>query len=280
MVNSGWFRADLRAGEGKGLGDMTTSGHDDLAGERRRLEEARCDFLAAVTHDLRTPLASIIGFGCTLEERWPELSDEERALFLRRIVLNGEELERRIANFLEYSRLDSGEPTLDCGPCDLGAAVAEAVERTRLVLERHLVLVSVPDDIVVVGDERALARVVENLLGNAAKYSPPGTAVHVSAERLGEPRVIVSVDDDGPGVSPDDAERIFDRFYRAADTGRGQKGAGIGLAGVRQLVCLMGGRVWVETPAEGGSRFRVSLEAAPVATMRRPEPAGFLHSAP
>src|SRR5438067_3691316 len=128
------------------------------AEELRRLDEDRSDFLTAVTHDFRTPLSSIVGFGSTLEDHWDQLADDERTMFLHRIVLNGEELDRRIANFLEYSQLDRGELSLECGPCDLGGAVAVAVERTRLILERHSVQVSVPEKTVVVAEERALSR--------------------------------------------------------------------------------------------------------------------------
>jgi two-component system sensor histidine kinase KdpD len=249
------------------------------AGRRRRDDDARSDFLAAVIHDLRAPLTCVVGFGSTLAERWPDLSDEDRAAFLRRIVLNGHELDRRITNFLEYSRLDRGAPTLECRPRDLGAAVAAAVDRTRLVLERHLVIVAVPDDMIVVGDDDAITRVLENLLGNAAKYAPRDTVVRVIGQRTRR-GILVSVEDDGPGVPPEDAKRIFEPFYRAAD-GRGASGAGIGLAGVRQLVTLMGGDVWVEAPPNGGSRFCFTLEAASCSTPRisRTEPVAFLHSA-
>jgi two-component system sensor histidine kinase KdpD len=232
-----------------------------------------------VVHDLRTPLASIVGFGSTLEDRWHMLSDEDRSAFLKRIVLNGHELDRRISTFLEYSRLERGELTLQCRPCHLGGAVDAAVERTRLVLERHMVLVSVPDDIAVVADDCSLTRVLENLLSNAARYSPPDTVVRVLADRTRR-AVTISVEDNGPGVAPEDAGRIFEPFYRAAAAGRGTNGAGIGLAGVRQLVHLMDGKVWVETPSGGGSAFRVRLPAVPSAGVRRLAPVAFLHSAP
>ncbi|SRR5581483_2962182 len=247
-------------------------------------DEARSDFMAALVHDLRTPLSCIIGFGSTLAERWPYLSDEERTSFLRRIVLNGQELDRRIANLLEYSRLERGELSLECRPCDLGAAVAAAVDRTRLALERHVVLVVVPDETVVLGDEDAITRVVENLLGNAAKYAPPNTTVRVLAQQM-RSCLLLSVEDAGPGVAPEDGNRIFEPFYRAA-AARGTAGAGIGLCGVRQLVSLMGGQVWVEAPADGGSRFCVSLQPASAPApargdeIRRHEPVAFLHSAP
>jgi signal transduction histidine kinase len=136
--------------------------------------------------------------------------------------------------------------------------------------------VAVAADIVVIGNDSALTRTLENLLGNAAKYSPPDTTVRVIAERTRR-GIVVSVEDNGPGVAPGDAHRIFEPFFRA-DTGRGARGAGIGLAGVRQLVDLMGGDVWVETPWEGGSRFCVRLRPAPAENIRPSMPAGFLHS--
>jgi len=165
---------------------------------------------------------------------------------------------------LVASRLDRGAPALECRPRDLGAAVAAAVDRTRLVLERHLVIVAVPDDMIVMGDDDAITRVLENLLGNAAKYAPRDTVVRVIGERTRR-GILVSVEDDGPGVPPEN---------------RGASGAGIGLAGVRQLVTLMGGDVWVEAPRNGGSRFCFTLEAAPGSTPRigRTEPVAFLHS--
>jgi two-component system sensor histidine kinase KdpD len=141
-------------------------------------------------------------------------------------------------------------------------AIRVAIERCGSFLEGHRTLTSFPSDVTVWADVDALERVLENLISNAGKYSPAGTTVTVSARTEGE-NMLVSVDDEGPGIPPDHAARVFDRFYRVSSGDAAPAGTGIGLAAVHQLVSRMNGRVWVEARPTGGSSFRFALPCSP-----------------
>ena len=228
--------------------------------ELRRLEEARTDLLLTVSHDFRSPLAAIAGFNLLLANDWDVLHDEQRRDMLARIARNCDELERRVTNFLEYSRLGEVSAIL-AAACDVGVVARAALERNEVLLTDKIVRDEIAPGTIVWADTDALGRVLDNLLSNAAKYSPPGSIVRVGATVVGE-EVVVNVDDEGPGIPPDQADRIFDRFYRVTEGDGAPKGSGIGLTAVKQLVVLMSGRVWVERSASGGSSFRFTLPSA------------------
>jgi len=232
----------------------------EAASRARALEEMRADLLAAVSHDFRTPLTSILGFGQMLRGHWDRLEESDRLDMLSRIVCAAEDLDRRVADFLEISRLDHVPAAVDAVPCELGELAAAAIARMQLALASHEVRVDVPEPATVLADPVAVARVLENLLGNAAKYAPAGTTVSVEIERLAD-TVRLTVGDEGPGIPEVDRERVFERFVRLGD--RKVRGAGIGLSVVRQLVEAHGGRVSVGGDEESGSRFVVELPAAP-----------------
>jgi PAS domain S-box-containing protein len=233
------------------------------ASRMRELDEVRSQLLAAVTHDFRAPLTSIVGFANLLHERWDTYGDEQRQQFATRILANAGELDRRVTDFLEISRMETGEVTLDLRPLDVSESVELATGRCRFLLEHHDVELDLDGGTEAIGDRRAIARIVENLLSNAAKYSPAGTTVTVRSYRAGS-HVRLLVEDEGPGIAPEDAERIFAPYERLGlDNRQGAPaGTGVGLDSVRKLVDLHGGRVWVEANQPRGARFVVELPAA------------------
>jgi two-component system sensor histidine kinase KdpD len=235
----------------------------EAAARARALEETRADLLAAVSHDFRTPLTSILGFCQMLRGHWNRFDDETRLDMVARVLCAGEELDRRVADFLDIARLDSALPSLRSEAVVLADVVQAAVDRLQIALDEHDVRVSVDPAVRALVDQTATSRVVENLLTNAAKYAPAGTAVTICARGEGD-HVVLTVADEGPGIAAEDRERVFDRFVRLGERSK-VRGAGIGLAVVRQLVEAQGGHVSVEPGPNGGSAFVVVLRA-PVGT--------------
>lgn len=228
------------------------------AAERlRELDRMKSEFVATVSHELRTPLTAILGFTQTLRSRWRELSAEVRDEFLDRVGENARSLEHLITHLLDFSRLERGQFRIEARPHDVGGLVEAVLENMVHELSEHVVRTDVPGELRVMTDPYAFDRMLGNLLSNAAKFSPPGTAIDVAAAASGT-MVRLSVRDRGPGIPGDALERIFDRFYRGASSA---PGAGIGLAVVRELAELHGGRV-VAANADPGAVFTLSLPRA------------------
>lgn len=232
--------------------------------ERRaaaRLAEAdalKSEVVATVSHELRTPLTAVKGFVETLLRHWERFDDDERRDLLRRTLRNADLLGTLVDQVLDYSRLEAGAVVTVNVPLDLGEAARRIIEeRALLLLAGHVVDLDVPTGVTVEADAAGLERVLENLLSNAAKYSPPGTriTVRVAAEGL---EGVLSVSDEGAGIAEDEFDRIFDRFYRV-ERGYGPRGTGIGLAVVKRYTELMGGRMKVESELGRGSTFSLFL---------------------
>lgn len=230
--------------------------------ELRRLDEVRTDLLATVTHDFRSPLTAAKGFAELLIEEWEAFADADRADMLQRLTANLEKLDQRVTEFLDSTRHQRSPVAFDLSPCDIAAVTHAVLDRSRTLVADHEVRVAISDATTVWANEDALVRVLENLLSNAGKYTPPHTTVTITATRA-DGNVVVSVDDEGPGIPPEEADRIFDRYYRVDGANPTTPGSGIGLAAVRQLLVAMGGRVWVERRPTGGSSFRFTLASAP-----------------
>jgi PAS domain S-box-containing protein len=238
----------------------------DLQSERRaaeRLREAdalKDTLLQAVSHDLRSPITSILGMARTLERDDVELSAEDAHGLAGRIAANARKMDRIVANLLDLERLSAGvlEPILM--PVDLGALVRELVAGSEAVAERRLDLDTAP--LVLHADAAMLERIVENLLGNAAKHTPGDSRIWVRVERADGGALLV-VEDDGPGVAAADRERIFEAFSQGASPGTAA-GLGVGLAVVARFASLHEGHVWVEDRSGGGASFKVFLADRPV----------------
>ncbi len=230
--------------------------------ERRRLQAVRQDFVANVSHELKTPIAAIRGYAETLLDG--ALADDPEAAtdFVRTILEHAHRMTDLVADLLDLAALDAGAYQLQAAEIRVDeildrarAGVAEKARRRGVRVE-----VSAAEDLPPVRcDARALGQVLVNLLDNAVKYGPAGGTVRVRAGT--EPgRLVITVADAGPGIPVNLRDRIFERFYRV-DPGRARAmgGTGLGLSIVRNLVRLMNGRVELTCPAEGGSVFTVSL---------------------
>jgi len=237
--------------------------------ERQRLEAARAElerhrdeFFSSVSHDLRTPVASIkAAIGVVLANEPPNMPPNLHRL-LSNIDLAADELTELISDLLEIARLQAGRVELWRSEVDLGDVVRRAVRALEPLFEArgqrvHLGLPSEP--VVASVDVERLGRVLRNLLANAHKYGRSDGSVSVSLESRPH-EVCIAVADDGPGIPPEAQELIFERFYRVSNApAAGTQGTGLGLAIARGLVDLHGGRLWVESTLGRGSTFRISL---------------------
>ena len=235
----------------------------------RRLEQVRRDFVANVSHELRTPVSVSRANAETLVDG--ALEDLPRARrFVEAIHRNGDRLSRIIADLLDLSRIEAGEYAFDPGTIALAPALQEIVDALgAAAAEKQLtVTLEVPAELQAEADSFALEQVVSNLLDNAIKYSPPGSAIVLRGARHGG-LVRIELEDRGPGFAEPDRVRIFERFYRV-DRGRSREvgGTGLGLSIVRHLVQAMGGEVGVSPARPQGSIFWFTLgrPAAPMAT--------------
>ena len=227
------------------------------------LDKLKSDFVSTVSHELRTPLTVIRGMGRTLEVRWAMLPEETRREFIERITVNATVLDGIIARLLDFSRLESGRLELRPQPFDLFAMVAATIDRISDLLARHHIAVEIPAGLTVSADAALLDRVLENLVNNAVIHTPPGTSICIATTVDGD-HAVVSVSDNGPGISADDLPHLGERFYRGGDTHtRETRGTGLGLALVRQVVELHGSHLGIESQPGQGATFRFSLPLAP-----------------
>lgn len=233
-----------------------------LIAELQRAIDQRQDFIASISHELRTPIACILGFAETLAAYEQRLPVEERSEMLDRIGRHALELRDLVDQLLEVATRERGVHELAVQDVELRTALAAAVEDLRPVLEDREVRTDVAAA-VVASDPGLLMRVIGNLLSNAAKYSDPDTPIEVRAVEDEDGYVRVEVEDRGVGLSSADADRVFEPFWRSQQAARdATRGTGIGLALVRDYVRRMGGEVAVRSELEVGSTFSFTLPSA------------------
>lgn len=227
--------------------------------QERRLAALRGEFVANVSHELKTPLALVRMFG-ELLMTGRVASEEKKAQYLSIIVRESERLTALIENVLDFARVERGKAAYDFASADVSTVVARAVDACRYRAETEGMRIDstlMPVEAVV--DERALQLAVINLVENAIKYAPGTEVVRVELENTGG-TVEVRVIDRGPGIDPGDRARIFERFYRGKRAGERQvRGSGIGLSLVQHVVDAHGGEVIVEETRGGGSTFVIRL---------------------
>lgn len=224
----------------------------------RALDDLKTVFVATASHELRTPVAAIIGYASMLNEGWDSLEPEQGRLYAQRVDSNAQRLAALVEHLLDFSRLEQhGTDPGERLELDLGAEVREVLDANVDLTPDHRVLAGLEPGVRVAGSKLAIERVVVNLVGNAAKYSPAGTTIRVRVEGGTTARLIV--DDEGPGVPEEEREQIFSRFFRGkGDAVIRTRGAGLGLAIVTEFAASMGGQVSIESSPTGGTRFQVT----------------------
>jgi signal transduction histidine kinase len=248
------------------LGANVNRMNDELRRLYTELETAsqhKSEFLANMSHELRTPLNAIIGFSQVLRDEMVGSVNEKQAEYLDDIISSGNHLLSLINDVLDLSKVEAGQVELEVHPFSLREALERGVVMVRERATEDGVRVAFaadPEVDVVDGDERRIKQVIFNLLSNAVKFTPAGGEVDVSATRAnGEVRV--SVADTGPGVAPEDRERIFEEFQQSESGVAQREGTGLGLALSKRYVELHGGRIWLESELGRGSTFTFALPA-------------------
>jgi two-component system, OmpR family, sensor histidine kinase KdpD len=263
------------------LADQAALGIDrvNLAAEadRARLvaetDRLRSALLTSISHDLRTPLASILGSATSLVNSWREFGEGVRVSLLRTIQEEAERLNRFIGNLLDMTRLDSGALTPQTGPIDLGEIIGATVQSASKILQNHRVEINLEPNLPMVNADMVLMeQVLFNLFDNAAKYAPQGSRIEIVAARENG-FVAVRVLDEGEGIPEADLERIFDKFFRVRRGDRRRVGTGLGLAICRGFIEAMGGSITAANRAgRNGAVFTITLPTAGTAQLSGPLP--------
>ena len=233
--------------------------------ERRRVEELarlsqlRADFVSLVSHELRSPMAAVIGAARTLQDRWRMLTPAQRESFLALIGDETTRLAELVGDVLDTSRIEAGTFSYHFDEVDLGRVVDEAVDAAVLAQQEVPVVASVRGALPAIrGDRARLRQVLGNLIENAVKYSPEGGEVQVSAASANG-AVRIAVRDTGPGIPRDQQTRIFEKFGRVDVPGASKPGTGLGLFIARSIAEAHGGSLDVSSDAEPGSTFTLTL---------------------
>ncbi len=235
----------------------------------QRTDALKTALLNAVSHDLRTPLASIIASAGSLRQRDVEWTDAERESFAADIEDEATRLSRIVTNLLDLSRVESGALRPDRGWYDIGALVDDVVGRLRPLAAAHELRVSVPDDLPPVPlDYVEIDEVISNLLENALRHTPAGTHVDIVAH-VADGDAVVEVSDNGPGIAVEALPHLFDPFVRLSVAPGAKGGIGLGLAVARGLVEAHGGHITAHRRGGGGTMFRFTLPLeAPIPAAR------------
>jgi signal transduction histidine kinase len=235
----------------------------------RSVDELKTVFLATASHELRTPVTAIVGFSALLLQHWDTMSVEQRLGLIERVQANSQRLEALTEQLLDFAQLERGLPRSDDGVIDLSRVVGQILGEQPELSAGHEVDTYLTTRCTIRGSRSGLERIVTNLVGNAAKYSPRGTRISVTVQPQGE-RVLLLVDDEGPGVPDADRERIFSRFYRGSgDSVSRTRGAGVGLAIVAEYAASMSATASVRSAPSGGARFAISFPAVDRAAANR-----------
>lgn len=230
--------------------------------ESYRLEEVRRDFVANVSHELKTPIGAVSLLAEALEHAAKEPDEVKR--FAKRLTIEAERLARITHEIIELSRLQAGDALHDAKVVDVDAVVNQAIDRNRVVAEKHRIALVTGGDAgaEVLGDEALLVTAVHNLVSNAIQYSPDGSRVGVGVSHSAGV-VEIAVTDQGVGIPEAERDRVFERFFRVdAARSRNTGGTGLGLAIVKHVVQNHGGDVRVWSHPGSGSTFTIRLPEA------------------
>jgi PAS domain S-box-containing protein len=224
----------------------------------RALDDMKNTFLEAVSHDLRTPLTSILGSALTLEQSGLDIPKDDAQDLLRRIAANARKLERLLSDLLDLDRLQRGIVSPQRRPTDIGELIQQTVDEPDLLAGRP-VEVEV-DSLIASVDAAKVERILENLLSNAVRHTPAGSRIWIRASRE-DGGILIVVEDEGPGVPEEMREAVFEPFRQIQDlaTRNPSPGVGVGLSLVSRFAELHGGSAWVQDRQGGGASFRVLL---------------------
>jgi len=260
-----WVQEKSRCEDGAAEGELVLYGAVTDITERKEAEEAlresdriKSEFIATASHELRTPLAVIHGYAELLCDG--DFDCERQREFLTIIREKSLALEKIIDDLLDISRIETGRILcLDIGPCNVLQELRKLVGHFQRECGDRRFHVQCPgEEYRLAVDQAKIVQVLENLLGNAVKFSPAGSDIHIHAEWFDD-RLLVGVEDLGIGIAPEQQERIFDKFYRVDATDTAPPGLGIGLYLTKKIVEAHGGRIWAESDLGRGTKFFFTL---------------------
>jgi signal transduction histidine kinase len=233
---------------------------EEVKREERKIGQLRSEIMATLSHELRTPLAAIKGYSTALlldEIDWPAEKQKE---FLGLIDEECNNLQVMIGDMLDASIIDAGQMVIQKQPVRLPILVKDIAEEMQFRTDAHKIIVEFPDDFPIVDiDPRKITQVVRNILDNSIKYSPNGGLIVIRGQ-VRPKDVVISVADQGVGISPEDLIPLFEKYFRVkASTGYHIAGTGLGLPVARSLVEAHGGKIWAESEVEEGTSLYFSL---------------------
>ena len=261
VFRDGTGRAVRMIGTGQDITDRVRleAQRDRLLAEERRAAEFREAFIDVISHELRTPITTILGATEILSRPDRVLDPAVRMAMLSDARAESERLYRLVEDLLVLSRVERGRLVVDAEPLETRRLLERVVSQVRAELPSVEIALALPPSLPVVsGEATYVEQILRNLLENAAKYSPAGTLVRVSAAHVDD-EVVVEVLDSGPGIPEASIDHIFDLFYRDPGMARAVAGSGIGLFICRNLTDAMGGRMTATEGPDGGAKFTFSL---------------------
>jgi len=232
--------------------------------ELERAAKFKDQFLSTMSHELRTPLNAVLGFSDLLtEERYGPLNERQQR-YVKHIHTGGKHLLTLINDILDLSKIEAGRLQLAIDSVPIATSFSEVMDTMRPLADKksHILVHRAPQGLSVRADGTRLKQILMNLVGNAIKFTPEGGHIELAARRVGE-FVRVEVRDSGPGIPPEEQERIFDAFYRLRRSEKAAEGTGLGLAITQRLVQLHGGELGVESRVGSGSCFYFTLPVVP-----------------
>ena len=240
------------------VGELARS-FNAMAASIADLERQHRELIANVSHELRTPIAALRG---NLENLQDNIVDDPDAT-IDAMLKQTERLGYLVNQVLDLSRLEVGASALHVSRIDLVAVVGDAVEDARLIVPQAGIVIQAPPTMLIDADPERLHQVMMNLLSNAVRYSPESEPIRVSLEATGS-QVSIVVEDRGPGIPPEELDRVFDRYHRADDRPARSRGFGLGLAISKWIVDLHGGTITASNGAESGCAMTVCLPIGPM----------------
>lgn len=251
--------AVVQSREGQKTGTITIL--RDVTRERE-LDRMKNEFISTAAHELRTPLTSVMGFSEILlnQEEFGITDPSQQKELLANIHQKAQRLESIISDLLDLSRIQAGMMiTLDRAPCDIGKLLKQVVAEHQKESGRHRFELSMPEGpFELTADRKKLEQVLENLLSNAVKFSPQGGRIAVSSHVMGN-HFQITVENKGIGMTPEQLEKVFDKFYRVDASDTAEQGLGLGMSIAKSIVEAHGGKIWVESEPDKGTRVSFTI---------------------
>jgi len=230
--------------------------------EKKEIEKEKDDFIASISHDIKTPLTTMKGYITALLRYSDKITDEQRDSYLRVINSEIDRINRMLNNLMDLRKLEGNVLKVNLTKFDLIKVIKKVVNIFELSYVRYeFELITDEDSIIVNADKDKIEQVLHNLLSNAVKYSPAGGKITITVKKT-KKEIIVAISDQGMGIPPDEINKIFDKYYRTTEVTKQKKisGKGLGLYITKKLIELHNGKIWVESELNKGTTFYFSLK--------------------